>query len=30
MRNLEVYGRQCIENLNTIDIYPHEIDSFIE
>ena len=29
MRNLEVYGRQCIENLNAIGIYPHEIDSFV-
>lgn len=29
MRNLEAYGRQCIENLNAIGIYPHEIDSFI-
>lgn len=29
MRNLEVYGRQCIENLNAIGIYPYEIDSFI-
>lgn len=24
MRNLEAYGRQCIENLNAIGIYPHE------
>ena len=29
MRNLEVYGRQCIEDLNAIGIYPHEIDSFV-
>ena len=29
MRKLEVYGRQCIEDLNAIGIYPHEIDSFV-
>lgn len=29
MRDLDKYGKQCIENLNAIGIYPHEIDSFI-
>ena len=28
MRNLEVYGRQCIENLNAIGIYPNEVSEF--
>ena len=29
MRDLEKYGKQCIENLNAIGIYPNEIDKFI-
>lgn len=29
MRDLEQYGKQCIENLNAIGIYPNEVDSFI-
>ena len=28
MRNLEVYGRQCIEDLNAIGIYPNDILEF--
>ena len=28
MRNLESYGKQCIENLNAIGIYPHDIANF--
>lgn len=28
MRNLEKYGKMCIENLNAIGIYPNKIESF--
>ena len=28
MRNLEVYGRQCIEDLNAIGIYPNNVSEF--
>ena len=28
MRNLEQYGKQCIENLNAIGIYPNEVSEF--
>ena len=28
MRNLEQYGKQCIENLNAIGIYPNDISEF--
>lgn len=29
MRNLEAYGKQCIEDLNAIGIYPNDISEFI-
>lgn len=28
MRNLEQYGKMCIENLNAIGIYPNKVESF--